>query len=537
MRKLPLRLIAVAALCATPYLVMAIWLMMRKGAQFTAGYLIASLLVLGLIAAITRFQRGFFLAHFPVFVLATVFTAYALVQGDLPSYPIAYVLVTSSWDEVFSFFSIWQYQRALIAALAVLLLYLALSWGLPRGRRLRIGARWIRRTAIAAFALLGAVAATRPVIFFEGMAASPTAGLGVFLAGPLAEARETVRGAIARKLPYGAARRTGDELHVLIIGESARRDSWSVYGYARQTTPYLASLGDETIFFQHALSDGNATVYAVPLLLTGINPGSLSMGAIHGNLVDLAKEAGYHTSWLVNNDASVSYLLGMDADDAIYPHSPVASIPRTAPPDAAILPDLRSRIAQHHGLQFIGLHTFGSHTGYSHRYPPEFRHFSPAHLSKSFLSVPDQELLDTYDDSVLYTDWFLRQVIEAVRGLQVPVTITYVADHGEEISLLDGRSGHGFAFYSKGSFAIPAFVWVNAAYRRAYPDKVAAMVRNRDQMVRSHDFFYSIADLMGIRWPGYEARRSFASPDFMPDLTSPFIAGGNLVPSTDRHAP
>jgi glucan phosphoethanolaminetransferase (alkaline phosphatase superfamily) len=119
----------------------------------------------------------------------------------------------------------------------------------------------------------------------------------------------------------------------------------------------------------------------------------------------------------------------------------------------------------------------------------------------------------------------------------VPVTITYVADHGEELSLLDGRSGHGFSFYSKGAFAIPAFVWVNAAYRGAHPDKVTALIGNRDRTIRSYDFFYSIADLMGLRWPGYAAQRSFASAEFLPDLTSPFIAGGNLVTSTDWRVP
>jgi len=531
MRKLPFRLIAVSALCVTPYLVMAIWLIAHKGVQFAAGYLIASLLVVGLIAVITRFQRSFFLAHFPVFLLATVLALFALVQGDLPGDPIAYVLATSASDEVASYFSLWQNQRVLLTALVFFVVYLAWTGSLPRRTPLVWAGRRVRWTAIASFGLVAAVGATQPVVLLEGMAASPAAALALFLTGPLAEARETVRGGDLHKIPYAAVHMNGDELHVLIIGESARKDSWSVYGYGRQTTPYLESIRDEVIFFRHALSDANATVYAVPALLTGLDPKNLTLSTVHGNFVDLAKEAGYYTSWLVNNDASISYMLGIDADDAVYPHVVYASMAQSSPPDAVLLPILRRRLAQHHGLQFIGLHTFGSHTRYLHRYPAAFRHFGPSEPSKSLVRVPDQEVLDTYDDSVMYTDWFLRQVIEAVRGVDVPATITYVADHGEELGLLDGRSGHGFPVYSHGSFSIPAFVWVNAAYRRAHPEKVAALVQNRDRTVRTHDFFYSIADLMGIRWPAFVAQRSFASPDFVPDLKSPFSAGGNLVPS------
>ena len=83
----------------------------------------------------------------------------------------------------------------------------------------------------------------------------------------------------------------------------------------------------------------------------------------------------------------------------------------------------------------------------------------------------------------------------------MPVTVTYFSDHGEDLYLLDGRSGHGAASYSKHQFDIPAFVWVNSAYRAAHPDKVQAMEQNAGKEIRSHNVFYSVADLMGIRWP------------------------------------
>jgi glucan phosphoethanolaminetransferase (alkaline phosphatase superfamily) len=115
----------------------------------------------------------------------------------------------------------------------------------------------------------------------------------------------------------------------------------------------------------------------------------------------------------------------------------------------------------------------------------------------------------------------------------VPATVTYFSDHGEDLFALDGRAGHGAATYSKHQFDIPAFVWVNSAYRQAHPDKVQAMTQNAAKEIRSHNVFYSVADLMGIEWPGAVPTQSFASTDFIPDHSPNVIAGGALVSRVD----
>jgi glucan phosphoethanolaminetransferase (alkaline phosphatase superfamily) len=108
-----------------------------------------------------------------------------------------------------------------------------------------------------------------------------------------------------------------------------------------------------------------------------------------------------------------------------------------------------------------------------------------------------------------------------------------LSDHGEDLQQLDGRSGHGAVDYSPHAFEVPAFVWMNVAYRREYPDKAAALAANASRVVRTHDFFYSLADLMGVRWAGRLPQRSFASPDFVPDTAKKYIAGGRFVSRPD----
>jgi hypothetical protein len=90
---------------------------------------------------------------------------------------------------------------------------------------------------------------------------------------------------------------------------------------------------------------------------------------------------------------------------------------------------------------------------------------------------------DAYDNSVAYTDWFLQQLIQHARALKVPATLTFFPDHGEDVGLLDGTVGHGSPTYTRHAFEIPAFVWMNEAFRQAHPEKVAAMKTNASKEI------------------------------------------------------
>jgi glucan phosphoethanolaminetransferase (alkaline phosphatase superfamily) len=536
MQRLPIRAIAAWVLLCLPYLALGAWLESAKGLQSVAAFVATIALLMWVLAFVARTWRRFLLLQFPFLVLAGTFAAYTLTFDDRPGKGIAYVLVTSSWAEFLGFFGIWQGKRLLLVAVILGLIYLILAVrSAPRpisfGRNV-----YLRWGPLAAVVLLSVYAAQNAVAFVEGIEFNPVIGTAMFAMGPLREARASLDGRAVRKVPYGASRSDADEeVHILVIGESARRDSWSVYGYQRQTTPDLEHLQGEAIFFQNAVADANLTIYAVPILLTGTPPTRLDMKAIAGSLVDLAQEAGYSTTWLMNQDPHISLLTGIHAEHMVYP--PVSTVVEgNLPVDGTLLPDLQREIQRRGKPRFIGLHTFGSHWEYALRYPAAFKPFgSGSELSHlSFLSgQPDQRILDAYDNSVAYTDWFLGQVIEQARTLNVPATVTYFSDHGEDLLMLDGRAGHGTHAYSKHQYAIPAFVWVNSAYRKAHPDKVQAMTQNSAKEIRSHNVFYSVADLMGIEWPGASPAQSFASSAFIPDLSPQVIAGGTLVSRTD----
>jgi glucan phosphoethanolaminetransferase (alkaline phosphatase superfamily) len=306
----------------------------------------------------------------------------------------------------------------------------------------------------------------------------------------------------------------------------------SVYGYQRHTTPYLEKLQGEAIFFRHAVADANYTARVVPILLTRMSPTGFDLSNVRGNIVDLAREAGYSTAWLMNQDPHVSLMAGIHADRMVYPPTVPTLVGGNLPLDGSLLPLLQREIERQGKQRFIGLHVIGSHWEYDSRYPPTFERFGSG-KGLNYLSVlsqkADQRIVDAYDNSVLYTDWFLGQVIEQVRKLSIPASVTYFADHGEDLFSLDGNAGHGTANYTRHQFDIPAFVWVNPAYRAAHPEKVQALLQNADKEIRSHNVFCSVADLMGIHWPAASPTESFASASFAPDLQTAHFAGDAMV--------
>jgi len=120
------------------------------------------------------------------------------------------------------------------------------------------------------------------------------------------------------------------------------------------------------------------------------------------------------------------------------------------------------------------------------------------------------QLNNSYDNSILYTDWFLSKVIQALKSSQQLSAMMYVSDHGQ--TLYDGTCrlafhGHNTQF----EFHIPALVWYSDSYQATYPAKVAQLRRNRQARLSTENVFHSLLDLVDIRYPTEQLEWSFLS--------------------------
>jgi glucan phosphoethanolaminetransferase (alkaline phosphatase superfamily) len=527
------------ALWGAPFIAMLLWSLSTQAPRSVLTLVVTTILVTMPLAACARTWRRYFLWTFPLWVVAAAYSTTAIVSDKVPGRPVALLLSGTSWEEISGLFDVWQQKWMTLPVAGILALYLILAWRLPVWPVLSRKVTPVVRVLLVLAAPMAVYAAQNFAQLTAGVALNPIIGSVLFFGVQMPRAHDELHGKLVVKTPFHAQRSgTDEEVHVLIVGESARRASWSAYGYARATTPYLDGLekDGEALFLHDAMSDANLTILAVPIILTGLTPQEEASGQRRGgNLLDLAKEAGYTTSWLVNQDVSVSTSMGIAADHLEYPPNLHEGLFARRTLDETLLPAYRREIARTGHPRLIGMHVMGSHWEYYLRYPKRFQRFGSAQkLSMRTSATTDRSMVgtleDAYDNSVLYTDWFLQQVIEQARGLQVPATVTFIPDHGEASPSLDGGAvGHGSAQYVPAEFEIPAFIWVNAAYRKTHPEKVAALEANASKEVRSHDVFYTVADLMGITWPGAAPERSFASEGFVPDATKQHLARGVLT--------
>ena len=534
-------MLAIWIVYCAPVVTMMYW---ASGSQKLRGVMtiaLVAVLLMFVVAVTTLTWRRFFLVQLPMSLVAVAFVCYTLMFHMPPGRTLALIVLLASWEQVLGFVALPQ--GALLVALmvgwGVGYYFLATKFG---DESIFVGpVIKLSRVVLALTLPVTAYAALDSAQLIDGIALNPMTGSLIFIGGKLFQEEHELHGSRVNKTPYGAHRNGLEEVHIFVLGESARRDSWSAYGYHRPTTPYVDSLRGEITLLLDAKSDANLTEWAVPILLTGLKPDHYSLGKVRGNLFDLAHEAGYSTAWLVNNNLAISNMIGVYPDHLDFPPDMKGNINGRHTLDEALLDAYQRELGRSGTSRFIGFHLMGSHWEYYARYPKTFQKFAnQAALNKEtmtsvLLDDPKVEsaLVDDYDNSLLYTDWFLQQVIEKARTLKVPATVTYFSDHGENLQSLDGMAGHGGPAYSRREFEVPAFVWVNSAYRRLHPDVVRALQSNADKEIRSHNVFGTLAQMMGIRWPGADPRGSFASGQFVPDVGMPFIAGGQVVAGRD----
>lgn len=289
-------------------------------------------------------------------------------------------------------------------------------------------------------------------------------------------------------------------LLVVVIGETTRAASWGLNGYRRQTTPRLARRSG-LINYRRVRSCGTSTAVSVPCLFSPANQLQFDevQAAASDNLLDLLKRAGVETLWLDNDMSCKGVCNRMASLDMI----------------ALDLPDLcadgvcRDEIFLRRWADIVGpdsdrdrlvvLHTIGSHNPYNQRYPPAFTHFRPVCDERNVRFCALDSLRNSYDNSVLYVDFVLDQIIGRLERLENrSVGLIYVSDHGESL----GEGGlylHGtpYAVAPPEQTEVPMFLWFNELWRRQLP--MDCLRRNATLQSYSHDNFYAtVFRLMGL---------------------------------------
>ena len=288
-------------------------------------------------------------------------------------------------------------------------------------------------------------------------------------------------------------------LYILVIGEAARYDHLSLNGYERNTTPLL-QVRKNLISYDSAYAQANLTSYSLPLIITRATADDADRAYREKSIVEAFQEAGYYSGYL---NKQLSYAIEtriVKVSDYAYQSNKEVDVENNY--DIDLVAKLQECVSD--TSQFFVLHTMGSHFRYEYRYPAEFEQFTPV-MGKSFsyLGISEEnksEFINAYDNTILYLDYFLNELIEYVDGLNRSAVIVYMSDHGESFWEDDRKlSLHGSYEISKYEFHVPMLVWYSDEYQLNNSQKVENIKQNKAKTISSDAIFYSMLDIAGIK--------------------------------------
>ena len=345
---------------------------------------------------------------------------------------------------------------------------------------------------------------------------------------------------------------------VLVLGETSRYDHWQLNGYERETSPRL--MQRELVSFDSCFSVANLTTVSVPFILSRATPTQQDLYLQEKSVVDAFHEAGYETSWIADQSFNNHFLLRIaESCDHTYYFMPQGDELLL---DTVLLAPLRMELTDKGGVsspkpQMMVVHSLGCHFKYSQRYPDEFQHFVPdmkgmriGALIPDFDSISQgirlnnrqnspalvrnvkNVLVNSYDNAIRYTDYFLDSLIQILEESGRPAVMVYVGDHGE--NLMDDERHmllHGTYAGSVYEYHVPLFIWMSDEYKSLYPEKMESLQANTYKKMTTMYLFHSLLHLGGIRYRHIDLDKCIDSPAMeAQDTVYTIDANMNAVP-------
>lgn len=295
-----------------------------------------------------------------------------------------------------------------------------------------------------------------------------------------------------------------DGVYILVLGESETRDHMSAYGYERPTTPWLDGVknSQNVVFFSNAYSNHTHTVPVLSFALSTMDQYHDVDFASAYSIIEIARAAGFETYWISNQPKEsvfknpVSIMAGA-ADKQIWLNNSVGDKLSTAYYDEKLADTLQNlRLSN---KAFVVLHLMGSHGAYRDRYPKAFERFT---------NGPSKRV-DTYDNSVFYTDYVLQKIDEVASKNPQFMALVYLSDHGEDP---DNSLGHESSRFTYKMARIPFFVKVSNAFKTSRPQFFEALKKNSNAVFTNDLLDNLLADLLGVEGLSeYQAYYNLAS--------------------------
>ncbi len=294
---------------------------------------------------------------------------------------------------------------------------------------------------------------------------------------------------------------------VLVVGETARADHFSLNGYARPTNPALAQ--HAVLSFTNAWSCGTNTADSVPCMFSHLGRAAFfDRAANYDNVLDLLQTAGYSVVWLDNNSGCKGVCERIPTQDLSAANN-AAHCSAGECFDEILNVDLARRIQAQQSAKpaskgvVVVMHQLGSHgPAYFKRSPASAKPFMPECTTNVLQSCDIPSIVNAYDNSIAYTDRALAGVVSALKTLPASFApaMIYMSDHGESL----GEAGtylHGlpYSIAPDSQKHVPLILWLSPTLQQQRGIKADCM-KTQTSVQLSHDYlFHSVLSLLNVR--------------------------------------
>lgn len=294
------------------------------------------------------------------------------------------------------------------------------------------------------------------------------------------------------------------KLFVLVIGETARAHNFSLNGYKRDTNPLLAQHKD-LFNFSTVYSCGTETSVSLPCMLSKFSRSEFNFkrGRYYENILDILKRADIRMLWRDNDSGCKKLCERIEYQD--YNRANIKPFCNDYEClDEVLLNGLQSYIDKEKRTTFIVLHKKGNHgPAYYKRYPKEFEKFTPTCKTGELQKCTNDQIVNTYDNTILYTDFFLDKLIKLLKknSDSYQTAMLYLSDHGESL----GEGGiylHAMPYWIAPDYQkhIPMIFWASDNFKINRKH-----LESMKDMKLSHDYlFHSILGVMGVQSSEYQ---------------------------------
>ena len=297
-------------------------------------------------------------------------------------------------------------------------------------------------------------------------------------------------------------------LTVLVVGESARAENFSLNGYAQQTNPRLSAEAD-LINFSNAHSCGTETAVSVPCMFSNMPRKQYNAATAKSQegLLDVLQRAGLQVLWRDNQAGCKGACDRVGFEDMSH-----AKDPQLCPGgdcyDEILLKDLQAYIDGLDRDTVLVLHQLGSHgPAYYKRYPKAFERFTPVCESNDLAACSRESIVNGYNNTLVYTDHVLASLIDLLRHNQdkLDTAMFYLSDHGESLGEYNlFLHGTPYVLAPDQQKHVGMLAWFSPGYQQDFAIDSACLRQRGGEEVSQDNLFHSMLGLLQVHTQAYD---------------------------------